>query len=35
MHAKSETITILENFVLNVKNQFGKSIKTIRLDNRA
>jgi len=33
MHSKSETIKLLLNFVIYVKNQFEKNIKIIRSDN--
>jgi len=33
MKNKSETIDLLQHFIVHVKNQFDKSIKTIRMDN--
>ena len=33
MHDKSEASLLLQNFVIFVKNQFGKEVKIIHSDN--
>jgi len=33
MHSKSETRKLIQNFIIHVKNQFDKTIKSFRTDN--